>query len=226
MYSILLVEDEPKTASSIQQGLKESGYEVWHAGHGVEGMRLFREHEFHLIITDVVMPQQNGIQFCREVRTINDVIPILFLSALGLMNHKTEGYQVGGDDYLVKPFDFSELLLKVKALLRRNANMANHQPKRTVGDLTVHIHSMEVFRNQERINLTAKEFSLLHYFLDNPGRVISKEEIAQKVWNIEFDTGTNFIEVYISYLRNKLEKNSSYKFIHTRKGLGYLFEIQ
>lgn len=220
---LLVVEDEIKTANTLQKGLEEKGYDVQIAYDGETALMLTGRNKFDVIITDIIVPKINGLEFCKKLRENKNYTPVIMLTALGLTADKLRGFDSGSDDYLVKPFDFEELLARIKVQANR------HKPKETAdsilqnANLKMNLDTKEVFRNDQLINLTAKEYALLEYFMKNPNRVISREEIAEKVWSLDFDTGTNIIEVYVSYLRNKVDKTYEPKLIHTKKGMGYIF---
>lgn len=222
MNQLLLVEDEIKTARSIYKGLTENGFQVDLSDNGEDALERTRQTHYDLIISDILMPKLNGIEFCKSLRNENNKTPVLMLTALGQISDKVEGFQAGSDDYLVKPFDFTELLLRIQALLRRNTT-ASAENSFQIQDLKINFDSKLVWRGDKEINLTAKEFALLEFFVHNRHRCITKEEIAKSVWNVDFKTGTNFVEVYVSYLRNKIDKDYPNKLIHTRKGIGYFF---
>lgn len=221
---ILLIEDEVKTAISLQKGLQEFQYEVDIAVNGEEGFRMARTQSYQLLITDVMMPSMNGIELCLQLRQAGVTSPILMLTALGTIDDKVIGFESGADDYLVKPFEFRELLLRVKSLLKRVPSVTTQQDILQFADMKLDLASKSVLRENQTIELTAREFALMEYFLRNPERVISKIEIAEKVWDINFDTGTNVIEVYVNYLRNKVDKNFKSKLIHTAHGMGYILK--
>jgi len=220
---LLVVEDEIKMAKSLKRGLEEKQYEVILAHDGLSALKATETTEFDLIITDVILPGINGIEFCRRFRRVNTQTPVIMLTALGMTSDKLTGFSSGSDDYLVKPFDFEELLARIKVLLNRVKGLRGTSSLYRYANLTLNPENKEVARDEQIIELTAKEFALLEYFIRNPDKIISKEEIAKKVWDVDFDTGTNFIEVYVSYLRNKIDKDFSPKLIHTRKGIGYIF---
>lgn len=221
---ILLIEDEVKTAISLQKGLQEFQYEVDIAVNGEEGFRMARTQTYQLLITDVMMPSMNGIELCLQLRQAGVTSPILMLTALGTIDDKVIGFESGADDYLVKPFEFRELLLRVKSLLKRAPSTNYQENILQFADMQLDLSSKCVLREGQTIELTAREFALMEYFLRNPERVISKLEIAEKVWDISFDTGTNVIEVYVNYLRNKVDKNFKSKLIHTAHGMGYILK--
>lgn len=220
---LLVVEDEIKTANTLKKGLEENGYEVMVANEGEAAFTMAARNKFDLIITDIIMPKLNGIDFCRKLRENQVDTPLIMLTALGMTADKIKGFEAGSDDYLVKPFDFEELLARVKVQLNHRYGKPAPENDLVYGDLRINLITKEVFRNAQLINLTAKEFALLEFFMRNAGRVISKEEISGKVWDVNFDTGTNIIEVYVSYLRNKIDRDFSTKLIHTKKGMGYIF---
>lgn len=220
---LLVVEDEIKTANTLQRGLEENGFEVKIAYDGETALSLTTHNKFDVIITDVIIPKVNGLEFCRKLRENKNNTPIIMLTALGLTADKLRGFDSGSDDYLVKPFDFEELLARIKVQVNRNKPVLGEAHLLRAPNLKMNLNTKEVYRDDTCITLTAKEYALLEYFLRNPDRVISREEIAEKVWSLDFDTGTNIIEVYMSYLRNKIDKNYEPKLIHTKKGMGYIF---
>lgn len=223
MIHILVIEDEKRVADLLKIGLEENGYQVMVAYDGEMGLRLFRTNTFELIISDIILPKRNGFELCQEIRKTNEQIPILMLTALGTADDKLEGFDVGADDYMVKPFDFRELLARVKALLKRRA-VTNVEVVKELAyaDLTINFERQEVTRNGVLIKLSPKEYNLLVYLVENAERVVSRVEIAEKVWNTHFDTGTNFIDVYINYLRKKMDKDFEVKLIHTKPGVGFI----
>ncbi|WP_031527060.1 response regulator [Dyadobacter crusticola] len=223
---LLLIEDEPKTLQSIKQGLEENGYEVDIAYDGLIGKQLAKNNTYQLIISDIIIPGINGIELCREIRTWGDETPILMLTALGTTDDKVTGLDAGADDYLVKPFEFKELLARVRALTKRGATVGHTAQVLRFADLEVSLDAKTVHRSGNKINLTAREFNLLVYLIRNQGRVISKVEIAEQVWDIGFDTGTNVIEVYVNYLRKKIDKDYPVKLIHTLFGMGYVLKVE
>lgn len=221
---ILIVEDEVKVATFIKKGLQTQNFEAEIAETGSEAKRFFDDGSFDLIILDIGLPDMSGLEFCEYIRTKNTKIPILMLTALGTVADKLSGFEVGTDDYMVKPFDFMELLVRVKALLKRTIEIEQPSEKLQEADLELDLKEKVARRDGKVIELTAKEFSLLEYLMINRGRVVSKVDIAEKVWDINFDTGTNFIEVYVNYLRNKIDKGFSNKLIHTIVGMGYMLK--
>jgi two-component system copper resistance phosphate regulon response regulator CusR len=223
---LLLIEDEPKTVQSLKQGLEENGYEVDIAYDGLIGKQLAKKGSYQLIISDIIIPGINGIELCRELRHSGDETPILMLTALGSTDDKVTGLDAGADDYLVKPFEFKELLARVRALTKRGSAISQTAQILRFADLEVSMDAKTVHRSGNKINLTAREFNLLVYLIRNQGRVVSKVEIAEQVWDIGFDTGTNVIEVYVNYLRKKIDKDYPVKLIHTQFGMGYVLKIE
>lgn len=223
MNNICLIEDEQKVAAFITKGLEEHGYSVKIAGDGVTAQKLLQQEQFDLLIMDVMLPDTNGIELCRKIRLNDSNTPILMLTALNQIHDKVSGLKAGADDYLVKPFHFSELLARMEALMRRNKNAeSNHLL--IFEDLKLDKWSKTAERDGRKIVLTAKEYTLLELFMQNPNKILSREYIAEKVWEIGFDTGTNFIDVYVNYLRKKVEKDFKSKLIHTVIGMGYILK--
>lgn len=221
---ILLIEDEIKTAQSIKVGLEENGFSVETAHDGKLGLEMSLSVSYSLIISDIVLPSLNGIEICRGIRLKDIKTPILLLTALGSTDEKVIGFEAGADDYLVKPFAFRELLARMNALIKRNTNNTIENKKIEFGDLSLDLESKMALRNGINIDLTQREFDLIKYFIENKNKVISKKAIAEDVWNINFDTGTNTIEVYVNYLRNKIDKPFDKKLIHTAHGMGYILK--
>lgn len=224
MQSILIVEDEKRVADLLKIGLEENGFQALVAYDGAMGLRLFQSNTFKLVISDIILPKMNGFELCKEIRKVDDRVPILMLTALGAADDKLEGFDVGADDYMVKPFDFRELTARVRALLKRHAISGEVLVKKIAyADLSVNLELREVTRNNISIRLSPKEYNLLVYMVENAEKVISRMEIAEKVWNTHFDTGTNFIDVYINYLRKKIDRDFEVKLIHTKPGVGFIF---
>jgi len=186
---------------------------------------LFQAHSFNLIVLDINLPGMNGYELCKLIRGRNMEIPVIMLTALSSLEDKIEGYDTGADDYLVKPFEFRELLMKIRVLLKRT-NGTNIPAGTTLkaGDLKMNLDSKEVKRGDTIIHLTAKEFQLLEYLLRNKNKVVSRADLAVNVWDIDFDTNTNVIDVYINYLRNKVDKQFEQKLIQTHVGMGYILK--
>lgn len=223
--TILIVEDEQKIADTLKLGLSEHGFYVEVAYSGDVGWKLFQAHTFSLVILDINLPGMNGYELCKNIRATDTQVPVIMLTALSSLNDKIEGYDTGADDYVVKPFEFRELLMKIRVLLKRTLNQ--NIPTGTilkVADLEMNVDSKEVKRGEAPINLTAKEFQLLEYLLRNKNKVVSRADIAINVWDIDFDTNTNVIDVYINYLRNKVDKPFDHKLIHTQIGMGYILK--
>lgn len=221
---VLIVEDHVKVADSISKGLEENGFKTEVAYDGFIGKRLADANRYDLMILDVNLPQINGYELCSDIRLKNPKVPIIMLTALGSTDDKLLGFEKGADDYIVKPFEFRELLARIKALLKRVQPVSLNHTILTVADLVIDLDSKSVTRGNKAIELTAKEFSLLEYLVRNKGKVISKTDIAEKIWNIHFDTGTNVIEVYVNFLRKKIDKNFPVKLIHTQIGMGYILK--
>lgn len=218
---ILLIEDEPKVAAFIKKGLEEQFHHVTLVYDGSMGSKLALEQDFELIILDVVLPQINGFEVCRQIRQFKKEVPILMLSALGTVNDKVQGLENGADDYLTKPFHFEELLARIKALDRRRS-MVLPGTVYQVADLQMDCFRKTVTRGGNMITLTVKEFTLLEVLMYNKNRVLSRVYIAESVWGINFNRGTNLIDVYINYLRTKIDKGYTKQLIHTVIGMGYM----
>ncbi len=220
---ILVVEDEPKVASFLKRGLEESHYAVELAYDGLSAEKLARQYKYDLYILDLIIPGIGGLDLCKIVKKLNPNIPVLMLTALGTTDDKLLGFDAGANDYLVKPFEFRELLARVKVLLRSSAYPPEPMNKLIYEDLELDLDKKEVIRGGTHIELTAKEFSLLEYFMRNSGRVLSRTDIAEKVWDASFDFSTNIVDVYVNFLRKKIDRSFSKKLIHTRVGFGYIF---
>lgn len=225
MANILIVEDEERIATLVKRGLEEHGYRATVAYDGTLGKKLALSQDFDLIITDIILPKMDGLDLCREIRSFKPNMPIIMLTALGTTDDKVEGFDAGADDYLVKPFEFRELHVRIRALLKRNAAITNTQGFLLIyADIEYNLHTKIVKRKGKEIVLTPKELKLLQYMMENPERVLSRSEIAEHVWETTFDTGTNFIDVYINYLRKKIDRDFDVKLIHTKSGLGFIFK--
>ena len=207
---ILIVEDEPKVASFIKKGLEENYYDAEIAYDGLSAERLAQLYQYDLFILDIIIPGISGLDLCKKLKKLNSNVPVLMLTALGTTDDKLIGFDAGANDYLVKPFEFRELLARVNRLI--------------VGDLVLDLDKKDAHRGNTHIDLTAKEFSLLEYFMRNNGRLLSRNDIAEKVWDASFDFGTNVVDVYVNFLRKKIDKGYDKKLIHTRVGFGYVFE--
>lgn len=220
---ILLIEDEPNVISFVRRGLMEAHHEVSVAMDGVTGFQMIQANQPDIILLDVMLPGMNGIELCRKVRSQKINIPIIMLTALGTSENVVAGLETGADDYVVKPFKFTELLARISAVTRRAAgNTAQNVYMLTVDDLAVDTRGKLVMRSGEKINLTATEYNLLEFLVRNKGRVFSRMEILEQVWDINFDTSTNVVDVYINYLRRKIDKQGYKKLIHTVVGMGYV----
>ncbi len=221
---VLLVEDEQKMALSLKVGLEEQGMSVELAFNGADGLNKSITNNYDVIVSDIMMPGISGLEMCKSLRSQSIQTPILFLSALSTTDNKVEGLEIGADDYLVKPFEFKELVARIKTLNKRNQGSLSTKNILTIRDLLLNLESRSVKRANVDIELTAREFDLLHYFIENKNRVISKKELNENVWDIHFDTGTNVIEVYVNYLRNKVDRGFDTKLIHTVHSKGYLLK--
>lgn len=223
--NILLIEDEPNVVTFIRKGLEEQRHIVTVAYDGNMGSKLALEQDFDLILLDIILPYINGFEVCKQIRQYKKEVPILMLTALGTVNDKVQGLECGADDYLTKPFHFVELLARIKALDRRRSMVlqgTNYQ----VDDLEMDCFRKTVTRAGKTISLTAKEFTLLEVLMVNKNRVLSRSYIAESVWGINFDRGTNLIDVYINYLRTKVDKGFPIQLINTVIGMGYVIREQ
>jgi two-component system copper resistance phosphate regulon response regulator CusR len=226
MPKIGLAEDDLKIAELIKTGLEEQGYQITAISNGLQALETFQTNSFDLVILDVMMPGMNGIELCKQLRKTHKTLPILVLTAMGSIDDKVTGLKSGADDYLVKPFHFKELLARIEALLRRNQVLSEQTDEHILSfdDIILNTYSKEVERGGIPILLTAKEFTLLELFLQNPNRLLTRQFIAENAWDINFDTGTNVIDVYVNFLRNKIEKGFSRKLIHTKINMGYILK--
>jgi heavy metal response regulator len=221
---ILLIEDEKKVAGFVKKGLEEEGYAVDVAPDGEKGLIMTLDRVHDLIILDIFLPKMDGLSVLREIRKRKVVAPVLILTIRATIEDKVLGLDAGADDYLTKPFAFQELLARVRALLRRRSD-ADPSVLR-IADLTLDPARREVFRGEDMIELTPKEYSLLDYFMRNAGRVLTRTMIAESVWDYDFDAGTNVIDVYVNYLRKKIDADREPKLIHTVRGVGYVMKGQ
>lgn len=231
MKKIILIEDESSVVSFIKKGLQELDFEVSVAFDGNTGISMVEENDFDLIILDIMLPGINGLDVCKEIRKNNKNIPILFLTALSSSENIVLGLESGGDDYLVKPFKFIELVARIKSLLRRSHQNNNLETTEVIdeniyqfSDVTVNDYTKKVIRGGEEISLTSTEYKLLLYFLNNPEKVISRVEILDAVWGVNYELGTNVVDVYVNYLRKKLDNQEENKIIHTVIGMGYVLK--
>ncbi len=223
IHRILVVEDEQRVANVIKRGLEEYDFIVDIAFDGLIGKSMARNAKYDVILLDVNLPIINGYELCKDIRTYNSYVPILMLTAMGSSDNKLDGFEAGADDYILKPFEFKELIARIKVFLKRSHNSKDlkTEKKLVVADLELNLETKKVIRAGKKIELTSKEYQLLEYFIRNKGIVISRSEIAEKIWEITFNTGTNVIDVYINYLRKKIDKDFDKKLIHTKVGLGY-----
>jgi DNA-binding response OmpR family regulator len=222
---ILLVEDDSKLGPTVQKELIASGYSVDLAADGNAAETLFDAHVYNLVLLDINVPYIDGWELCLRFRKKSKTIPIIMLTALGELQDKIDAFDNGADDYLIKPFHFNELVARIKVFLKRSGTTADAENEiLKIADLEMRLSTKEVIRSGKLIPLTVKEFALLELLMRNKGRVISKTEIAEKVWNLNFDTGTNTIEVYINFLRNKVDKPFDKQLISTKTGFGYFIE--
>lgn len=221
---LLVVEDEEKVARFIKKGLEEEGYAVDTARDGKTGLEMGLDCVHDLIILDIHLPGMNGINVLEELRKAKVSTPVLLLTVRATIEDKVLGLDRGADDYLTKPFAFEELVARVRALLRRRAEAK--QQFLQISDLRLDPAERTVFRGEKRIELTTKEYALLHYFMQNPGRVLTRTMIAEHVWDYDFDSETNVIDVYVNYLRRKIDTDPEARLIHTVRGVGYLLKVE
>lgn len=220
---VLVIEDEIQVSSFIKQGLEEKEFEVEVAYDGNIGERLALQRDYDVVVLDIVIPGINGFDLCKLLKTEKPQVPVLMLTTLGTTADKVAGFEAGADDYLLKPFEFEELMARLRALARRHTLAASPTASMLrMEDLRLDLEKKLAFRGDKSIKLSAKEFSLLEYFMRNPGKAISRAELAEKIWDIKFETGTNVVEVYINMLRNKIDRDFTPKLLHTRIGLGYV----
>jgi DNA-binding response OmpR family regulator len=221
---LLIVEDEPNLLSILRKGFAENNNDVSVALDGKTALEMIQNYTFDVVILDVMLPDVNGIEICRRLRASKNFVPVLLLTALGTSENIVTGLNAGADDYVVKPFKFGELDARVNALNRRANQETEKVDSIIISDLEVNSKSKTVKRNGESIILTAKEFKLLYYLAKNSGRIVSRDQILDNVWDINFDMNTNVVDVYINYLRKKIDKPFATKLIHTMKGLGYVIQ--
>jgi two-component system copper resistance phosphate regulon response regulator CusR len=219
--NILIVDDEQRLAEILKKQLEESGFNAEIAFDGYIGKQLIEKNKYNLIILDINLPLINGYDLCREIRKTNSNIPIIMLTAFGTPGNKIAGFDVGADDYIVKPFDFRELLARVNVFLRRSDSNVMITEKIGIADLEMDLNTKTVTRANKKIDLTAKESLLLETFLKNKDKLLTREFIIERVWGIEFDPSTNIIDVYVNYLRKKIDRDFEPKLIHTKFGFGF-----
>ncbi len=224
--NVLIIEDNIRVSSLLKRGLESQGYQIYISEDAEDALVMVDKIVFDLVITDIMLPNMNGIELSRIIKQKNPDLPIIMLTALGTIDEKIEGFDAGADDYMVKPFEIRELYARIKAvLLRKSSSPKKNEVSNSIEyqNLTVNKNTNRVFRNGKEINLTPKEFKLLVFLISNAERVLSREEIAENVWGNHFDTGTNYIDVYIAYLRKKIDKDFDEKLIHTKPGMGFIF---
>lgn len=221
---LLIVEDEPNLLSILRKGFAENNNDVSVALDGKTALEMIQNYTFDVVIMDIMLPDINGIEICRRLRAGKNFVPVLLLTALGTSENIVTGLNAGADDYVVKPFKFGELDARVNALNRRANQETEKVDSIVISDLEINSKSKTVKRNGESIVLTAKEFKLLYYLAKNTGRIVSRDQILDNVWDINFDMNTNVVDVYINYLRKKIDKPYTTKLIHTMKGLGYVIQ--
>ncbi len=219
---ILVIEDDEKVANFIKKGLEEEQYAVDVSHDGEDGAHWAIQNEYDIVILDIMLPIKDGIEVCKEIRYNSVSTPILMLTAKDTVKDKIEALDTGADDYLTKPFSFEELLARIRALLRRSQGYSTNILK--VADIELDPVSRSVNRSGEKINLTGKEYALLEYLMRNPGTVLSETKIIEHVWDMNFDSLSNTVNVYIHHLRNKIDKGFSHQLIHTVRGMGYMIE--
>ena len=222
---LLIIEDEQKTGEYLKKGLIESSFMVDLEINGIDGLHQAMSEEYDLIILDVMLPKLNGWQVLQTLRSSEINIPVLMLTARDKIEDRVKGLELGADDYLVKPFAFVELLARIRNILRRNKKIENNETTLHIENLQLDLLSRRAYRNNEAINLTAKEFSLLELLMLRKGEVLSRSLIASQVWDMNFDSDTNVIDVAIRRLRNKMDKSFSPKLIHTIRGMGYVLDV-
>jgi DNA-binding response OmpR family regulator len=228
IISILLIEDEPDVVDFVKKGLGEESFEVSVALNGVDGLEMALKNHYDVILLDIMIPEKNGIEVCKEIRGLGIQTPILFLTALNTPDNIALGLNSGADDYLVKPFKFNELIARINAILRRSnmekIGIQNPKAKYFISNLTLDDDAKMVTRNGKEIILTATEYRLLFTLLKNKGKVLSRMDLLENAWDINFNVGTNVVDVYINYLRKKIDTDFEPKLIHTAVGMGYILK--
>lgn len=222
--NLLLVEDEPSVVSVISRGLTDEGFTVSIAPDGLIGKQMAIENQFDLIILDIMLPGINGLELCKIIKEQKPNTPIIMLTALGTTENVVNGLDNGADDYLIKPFKFAELFARIRMLLRRYHGVVSQDQIISIADLQLNLSAKTVKRNQQEIVLTATEYRLLEYMAKNKAKILSRIDILENVWDIDFNLGTNVVDVYVNYLRKKIDKNADQKLIHTAVGLGYILK--
>ncbi|MBG9376739.1 response regulator transcription factor [Panacibacter sp. DH6] len=221
---VLLVEDEPSIASVVNKGLTENGYSITIAPDGIVGFQLAAANEFDVLMIDIMLPGMNGMELCKRLREHGVYTPVLFLTALSTTENIVAGLNAGGDDYLVKPFKFAELEARLRSLHRRKQITLKEEDVFHISDIVIDFNAKTVTQHNEPVSLTSTEFRLLEYFVRNKNKVLSRIEILEKVWGIDFNMGTNVVDVYVNYLRKKIDKRPDQKLIHTVIGMGYMLK--
>ena len=221
---VLLIEDEPSVAEIIKKGLTESGYSISVAPDGNMGLDLVLNNSFDIIILDIMLPGINGVQLCKNIRAEKILTPVLFLTALGTTENIVSGLNAGADDYLVKPFKFAELEARLRSLSRRNQVVVEEKDVQHIGNIVIDFSSKLVEKSGLPVMLTPTEFRLLEFFVRNKNKVLSRIQILEHVWGIDFNMGTNVVDVYINYLRKKLDKANPTRYIQTVFGMGYMMK--
>ncbi|GAA3954491.1 response regulator transcription factor [Pedobacter ginsengiterrae] len=222
--NLLIVEDEPSIVSVVSRGLTDEGFTVSIAPDGIIGKQMALEHNFDLIMLDIMLPGINGLELCKIIKEQKPTTPIIMLTALGTTENVVNGLDNGADDYLIKPFKFAELFARIRTLLRRYNGVAALDQIIQIADLQINLSAKSVKRNDQEIILTATEYRLLEFMAKNKSKILSRIDILESVWDIDFNLGTNVVDVYVNYLRKKIDKNSTQKLIHTAVGLGYVLK--
>ncbi|PTS99982.1 DNA-binding response regulator [Pedobacter sp. HMWF019] len=222
--NLLIVEDEPNVVSVISRGLTGEGFSVSVAPDGLIGAQMAKNNSFDLIILDIMLPGINGLELCKIIKNEKPGVPIIMLTALGTTENIVTGLDNGADDYIVKPFKFEELFARIRMLLRRYSGIVNSDQIINIADLYINVTAKTVRRNDVEIILTATEYRLLEFMAKNKSKILSRIDILESVWDIDFNLGTNVVDVYVNYLRKKIDKPSDQKLIHTVVGLGYVLK--
>lgn len=218
---LLVIEDEIRLAEILKKQLEESGFTADMANDGYSGRLKFEKSSYDLVILDINLPLMNGYELCKEIRKTNQTVPVIMLTAFGSTENKITGFDAGADDYVMKPFDFRELLARINVFLKRSNLTDYSNRKLSIADLELDLDTKRVSRSGNRIELTTKEFSLMETLLRNKYKVLSREFILERVWDLDFETGTNIIDVYVNYLRKKIDRDYEPKLIHTKFGFGF-----
>jgi len=222
--NLLLVEDEPNVVAVISRGLVDEGFKVSVAPDGTIGAQMAEQNQFDLIILDIMLPGINGLELCKIIKNKTPNVPIIMLTALGTTENVVNGLDNGADDYLIKPFKFAELFARIRMLLRRYSGAVSNDQLINIADLQINLSAKTVVRNNLDITLTATEYRLLEFMAKNKSKILSRIDILENVWDIDFNLGTNVVDVYVNYLRKKIDKQADQKLIHTAVGLGYVLK--